>query len=197
MKIRNIHLARHFKSFPVKRIPDPMKHVDLAVAREQAKIFRAKLEADKPMISLIGYSTGIRSGYCLLFATMGIADNARMMQIPHVYPEDGVEKRIMQSAYRKNHGDIAKYSDKEINAVDALGGLGAEAIQKAIVEAGLQEVEYLEVLVFGHAPMLNGIAARLLGETLKGFTNLRFDLGEGDRIVVDTLAGSYRHIVCR
>lgn len=193
MKTKKIHLARHFKSFPVKRIPDQMKHVDLVAAREQAKIFRAKLEAEQPHFNLVCYSTGIRSGYCLLFATMGIADNARMMQIPHVYPENGVEKRIMQSAYRKNHGDIAKYSDKEIQAVDALGGLGAEAIFKAIVEAELQEAEHLEALVFGHAPTLNAIAARLLGTTLLDFPNLRFDLGEGSRITVDLLQCSYQH----
>lgn len=178
-------LVRHFAAKNYDGISNLLRHLDIQKARAQATLFLENFSpADLMCVTLIGHSKALRTAYCATIVTAGrVGKDVHLVEIPYLFPEDSGNRSIMEAAYNEHGGDLAKYSEEQIAAVDHLGKLAADAIREAEKATGLDDNN--ETLYFGHAPTLNAVAAALAGTSLERRPDLRTDLGEGDRIVID------------
>lgn len=186
------HFCRHFRvltEYPEEAaIPNPWRHLNLNVARGEINAFRKKLISEYPTFSLFGHSSAVRTHYSLLFATFGIGDeigtktSVPVVQIQHLFPVSSVGVPILNQAYAAHNSDIRLYRPEEIEVVQRLSFPAKEAILAAEKAAGLRGHE--QVLYFGHAPILNGIACLFAGKSLTDSPEFWSPIHEGDRVIV-------------
>lgn len=186
------HIVRHFAAqdikFPVNgvdvTIPNQFRHLDLEKAENMARQFRQKLTTGASLgIQLRGHSAAFRTKYTLLLATIGICDDAVVVEIPELSIGSDPDSKLMIEGFKAHNVKIWEYSPEQIAACDRIGARGARAIEAAEAKFGITSGE---TIYFTHAPISTFFAIHLAGiTTFAGAELLRLPNNEGSRFVVD------------